>query len=250
MSGLRIFTHSLRQVTGNLEGAIRVSLLPYAIQIGISLLLLGHVEALAMAPEDMGGGIPLVILPVILVVLITALWIAVAWHRYVLRNERPAGLLPAFLPDRIGAYFLRSLGIGLIVIAAAFVIGLVVSLVAGMLVPPSVVAGLLMGLLVYVPVVVIALRLSAALPGSALGDDSDFMAGWRATEGKSGDLIGLAVITVALNLALGLIGTYVFSGLPILAIGWDAIVGWFVMMVGISILTTLYGHYVEGRPLL
>ena len=27
------------------------------------------------------------------------------------------------------------------------------------------------------------------------------------------------------------------------------VTGWFVTMVSVSILTTIYGHYVEGRPI-
>ena len=35
----------------------------------------------------------------------------------------------------------------------------------------------------------------------------------------------------------------------VLLILWQFVTGWLVMMVSVSILTTLYGHYIEGRPL-
>lgn len=43
------------------------------------------------------------------VAFIATLWIAVAWHRFVLLNEAPQGLLPAFKGDRVMAYLLRML---------------------------------------------------------------------------------------------------------------------------------------------
>jgi hypothetical protein len=30
---------------------------------------------------------------------------------------------------------------------------------------------------------------------------------------------------------------------------YGQVTGWFLMMFGVSTLTTLYGHYVEGRPI-
>jgi len=34
-----------------------------------------------------------------------------------------------------------------------------------------------------------------------------------------------------------------------LALLWTLATGWVIMVVGVSILTTIYGHYVEGRAL-
>jgi hypothetical protein len=41
----------------------------------------------------------------------------------------------------------------------------------------------------------------------------------------------------------------VFGHLMITAILWQLVTNWLVTMVGVSILTTLYGHYIEQRPL-
>ena len=35
----------------------------------------------------------------------------------------------------------------------------------------------------------------------------------------------------------------------LIASAWSFVSQWIVIMVGVSILTTLYGHYVEERPL-
>ncbi len=255
MKGVQIFTHSLRQVLGNLEGALRVSLVPYGIQIAASLLLIGKVESLATM-QDTDPGTAVLSIFVLLISLFTSLWVAVAWHRYVLLNEHPKGLLPAVRLDRMGAYFLFSLGYGVMLALLALILSMVAGAVLAMLGFTDVqgrssgIGGVIaLALLLYLPLVVVAFRLSAALPGAALDTGRGFMAGWEATKGKTGDLIVLGVLAVGANVLLGFIGAKLFGALPILAFGWDAIVGWFVTMVGASILTTLYGHYVQGRPL-
>lgn len=108
---------------------------------------------------------------------------------------------------------------------------------------------ILMTILIQLPVVALAFRLTTALPAAALGATADFWAGWKATEGQTGDFVALALIAVGIMLVLNLIGLYAFSGIMILSLLWTVIIGWLQMMVGISILTTLYGHYIEKRPL-
>ena len=41
----------------------------------------------------------------------------------------------------------------------------------------------------------------------------------------------------------------IFDRIPVVSIIWDIAVTWLVTMVGVSILTTLYGHYIQKRPL-
>lgn len=257
MKAVQIFMHSLRQVTHNFADAVRVSALPYAVQFVIGILLLGSaIRTGQMDPAQMaraGGGLMLILsLIYLLVVLITSVWAAVAWHRFVLKGERPAGLLPPYSPDRTWAYFVRSLGIGALCIALAFPLGFVGALAA---VPfwteagPSLIGLAVIFLITYLPLTVISYRLSTALPAVALDVPSAFGDGWRATKGESGTLVVLALISLVLFFVLSAVGDRLFSGLPVLSMLWRVLFGWFAIMVGLSILTTLYGHYVEGRQL-
>jgi hypothetical protein len=75
------------------------------------------------------------------------------------------------------------------------------------------------------------------------------MAGWDATKGASADILVLAVIAVGAHLVLALLGFLVFDRIPVVSLIWNIVVTWLVTMVGVSILTTLYGHYIEKRPL-
>jgi hypothetical protein len=52
-----------------------------------------------------------------------------------------------------------------------------------------------------------------------------------------------------LSFAVALVGTLAFQAIG-LGLVWDFVFGWVQLMVGVSILTTLYGHYIEKRPLM
>jgi hypothetical protein len=254
MKGWQIFTHSVRQVFGNLEGALRTSAVLYLVQTAVGFLLVGGLLMGAGSPEDVlsgggaaGLGIGMVI--VFLVAILTGFWIAVGWHRFVLLGET-SPLVPTFQGDRIWAYFLRSLGYGLILLLVGVVWGGVVGFLVGSLFSTSVVAALtLLAILVYLPLLVIGFRLSCDLPAAALGADMPFFSGWKATAGQSGDIAMLALIIVGSVVVIELIGSYVLGPYAILSFAWSIVTGWVAMMVGVSILTTLYGHYIEKRAL-
>lgn len=92
----------------------------YAVQVVIGLILgFGMMANAQMGPGAMGG-FGFGALVVLLVAVVTGLWIAVGWHRYVLLNEKPE-LLPAFRQDRMIAYFIRSLILGLIILLPAII---------------------------------------------------------------------------------------------------------------------------------
>lgn len=256
MKGLQIFLHSVRQVTGNLEGALRVSALPYLAQAVVGLVLVGSAGSIAGGVEAgnpvaaLSGGNGLAMLVALAVAIGAGLWMAVAWHRYVLLGELPEGFIPVWKGARILAYFLRSLGYGVLIILAGAVWGAFVGYALSFIASWSVALFmLLVALLVQIPIAAAAFRLSAALPGAALGDERDFMAGWQATAGHTGDILVLSVFAIGAHVILALIGTTILSHIWVLLILWQFVTGWLVMMVSVSILTTLYGHYIEGRPL-
>ncbi len=253
MKGLQIFTHSLRQVTGNLPAAIKVSGVLYIAQFILAQLLqssMGDPMQMPMEMEATGGGVVMALLG-FLVTIVTSVWIAVGWHRYVLREEQP-GIVPPFLGDRLLGYFGKSLLIGLMMIPLAMVLGVV----AGFIATPFVSNGsilmtmIVVGLIVYLPVGVVALRLSTILPGVALEPGQQIGAGWSATKGETPNFIVLVILSLIMALILNLPLFYVFPFGSILSLVWTFIVGWFITMVGVSILTTLYGHYIEKRALL
>ena len=254
MKGWQIFRHSIRQVTGNFEAALRVSGVLYLAQYVVGFVLLGGMAISKSGPAGMlenglGAGFALGVIVAMVAAIVTGLWIAVGWHRFVLLGER-ASLVPVFRGDRMWAYFLYSLGYGLILILIGAIWGGIVGFVIVGLLGNSVgLAVLLMGVLIYVPLLIIAFRLTAALPGVALGADISFLSGWNATRGRDVEIAGLGLIVVLIVVVLELVATLIFGNVMALMFLWTFVMGWLQMIVGVSILTTLYGHYIEKRDL-
>jgi hypothetical protein len=267
MKGWQIFMHSLRQVFGNFSGALLVSAVPYLAMTAVvaffvirtasnvNLMDEAELRAAMEAGEYPVGRMIFGGLVSGLVATVCALWIVVGWHRYVLLNEQPV-TVPRFDGAHIWAYFRRSLWIAILMIPALVVFALLLAGLApvflsdpgpgGMAVAErrfSVIVSLLL-----IPLSMIALRLSAALPGSALGAPVSVGDAWRATKGESGAFLTLAVLFAAVSYGSGLVGSVV-SGSLVLSLLWQFGFGWVSMMVGASVLTTLYGHYIEKRPL-
>ena len=257
MKGLDIFLHSLKQVLGNLSGAIQVSAIPYAIQFVAAFVLTRPDKTASMAGDPMAmmqnqPSIVAVLLS-LLVTIATSVWIAVAWHRFVLKNEVPSGFVPPIHADRMLGYFLRALGIGLICIVLFLLLGFVAGLIGGAIAYATgsiLVTSIFVAVIVYFPIFVVTYRLSTSLPAPAVADGAGpFMAGWEATKGDTGTFIVLSVISAAILFANGFLSLYVFGGSMVLFLIWTLVFNWLATMVGLSILTTLYSHYVEKREL-
>lgn len=254
MKGVQLFTHSIRQVLNNLGPALRISGVLYLVQIATSLLLGASmvIDSDASAAAIRAGNFPWFGFVVfILVALVTSLWIAVGWHRYVLRLELPTGIVPALHADRMLAYFGRSILLGIVLLLIGAVVGFVVGLVMIPIVgkSPGIGTAILFGVLIYVPVAIVSYRLSLSLPAAALGEPMGFGASWEATKGAGGDIIVLAILSVVATVVIDLPPVWIFPNLTILATAWQLVSSWVFLMVGVSILTTLYGHYAERRPL-
>ena len=250
MKGFQLFLHSVRQVFGNMGAAVRISGLLFLIQIAASLFLGGR--GMMMTPEGMtrGAGAGMVLL--LIVTLMTGLWIAVAWHRYILRVEEPASILPAFHGQALLAYLGYSLLIGVILIIPAALLGALAGMVFGALhaggAALGIVGSLVATLIVLVPIILIALRLSPALPAAALGESLGIAGAWRSTDEATPDLLGLALIASVASFLIDLPLFVLMQAMPA-AMLWAFATSWVKMMVGASILTTVYGHYVEKRAL-
>lgn len=247
MKAWAIFVHSIRQVFGNLPEALQISALIYLAQMAIAIAL-GTSPNMAVAPEDTTTGEAFAMLLAVLALLIALFWIAVAWHRFVLLHERPAGFIPSFDAGRL----LRYAGWSILIALLSLLIGAVLWLALGTLffsifgLTP--VASLLTVISVLVPVFTFLYRLSIILPGVAVDRKVGLTDGWVATTGETPTILILAFLSGATSIVLGSPLGMLPEG-SIVALLWQVITGWVQMMVSASILTTLYGHYIEKRPL-
>lgn len=257
MKGLDIFLHALKQVLANLPGAIRVSALPYAVQVVVTFLLTRPDRMAGMMRDPMammqGGPSMIAQFLSLIVLVVTSVWMAVAWHRFILQDEMPAGFVPAFDPDRMVAYFVRALQIGLLCLGLGIVLGFFAGLIGAAVAYVTgayVISMLIVMLLVYFPILVLGYRLATALPAMAVDRPTSFTAGWDATQGENETFIGLGLISVAALFTSALVGMYILGGIRPLFILWTVAFNWLATMTGLSILTTLYGHFIEKRDLL
>ncbi|MDE9450139.1 hypothetical protein J3R80_06615 [Aliiroseovarius sp. Z3] len=198
-----------------------------------------------------------------LISMVITAWIAVAWHRYVLMNEAPRGWIPTFHGSNIINYVIWAL-----VLTVTYVLFLApVGVIAfGWLFPeisqpggtpdagPGQVALIaIVFLICFLAAIVVLARFSPVLVSRALGQRLGLSEAWKATQGSSKAIIGLFfwsfligfVVMFCLSFILALLGGV--AGLIMLP--FMIIAQWFLSIVSISVVTTIYGHYVEGREL-
>ncbi len=248
MKGWQIFTHSVRLVLSNLDEALRVSLVLYVViaasQIATwlnppAMTEVEGVELPVMSAEYAAQNVILAVLAII-----ASLWIAVAWHRFVLVGEYAGGWLPRWHGANMLGYLGRSILLGIVVVIAVVIVS----------VPLGLIAAGLPGLVFLVPFVVLAFgavlffRLGVVLPAAALGEKVTFPQAWAATKGEGGTIVSLAALVVGASLLLQL--PTLLSGNPysLVSLVYGLVVNWFATIIGISVLTTLYGHFIEKRP--
>lgn len=246
MLGYRMFSHALRMVFTNLPDALRLSVaLVVAGQLALWLLVYRHEPALTPAgPEDIGpaAGVGMQAIAGFLVNGLLGAWVAVAWHRFVLLQEYPQAVLPPWSASRTLSYFGRLLLVSLIV-------GLAGGLGAAVLILPltaalgSVGVGV-GGAVVGTGVIWLSLRLGLVMPSAAIDQPMGLRQSWAATAPVSRDLVGLSVIGLA-----GLAATALLAMPGPLGAILGAVASWITLMVGASVLTTVYGVAVEGREL-
>ena len=254
----QIIRHAFRMVFGNLTDALKVSVGPYLILMMIfiaTIAFLGETGGMMMPSAPMGGGEPmrpaasLAILFLVFVILFIVSWVAVAWHRFILLEEYP-GLLPQLAGRPVWPYVGRSIVYALVLILA----GLPLFFLVGLLAMPMMMAGEgFAGMLVFVGIsgflTFLWLRIAIALPSVAVGKPITMGDAWRASKPASGTMFGVALLLMAINGLATLVTAQISQILPLVGFVLDVAVQWTVLMLGVSILTTFYGHLIEGRQL-
>lgn len=247
MTGLRIFSHSVFLLNHNFKDAVKISW-PLLVMILLRLTLVGS--------RDLAGGdgdLNSVQIGDVLQIVGSAfvgVWVAVAWHRYVLLEE-VAGPLPPFRGRSMLAYFVTFFWI----FAAVVIIALLLAFVLVAVVPmqPNTVGTIasgMIGVLVAVLGIWLFYRLSPLLPAAALGETLSIREAWAVTAQISWAVLLAVLIWGLAVLAIGAVVQFVLTPISF-PIGMLAsgLLNWASTMVGISILTTIYGIAVEGREI-
>ncbi len=252
--------HAFKSTFNNAAFAVHISwpwmaiLLPFNVGANLYLILNGLAD-----PEKADPRTLVVMLPLLVGSFVAYASIAVNWHRYVLLDEVPQGWDRLRLDGLMWRYIGNGLLIGLMLAAgaiaagvvvtfASYILGAMVGEVLALVIVPALIA-------VYAYVLVAAYRLSVKLPAVALGR-TDFGLGnaWAATEDNFWQLLGLVILFIGCVFIAGL-GVFLFSllfgalgtfGLA-LALAIQVLANWVATILGVTLLTSLYGFFVEGR---
>lgn len=268
--GWTIVRHSFVLLFRNLTNALKASVGPYLIGIGVAIAALTAAgiplnafsagvspQESMMVAQGIGGGTAfLAILLVAVVILFVSSWVAVSWHRFVLLEEYP-GALPAIAGRPIWPYLgqvvILVIVIALVSIPLAFLIGLISvpflgALEGGQPTGGFVVVSTLLGIAFAAILSWLWLRWGLSLPSRAVGNPITMGESWSATRPLSGAILAASLILFAISFATTIVIDRVF-GAGLIGVALNLIVNWISIMVGISVLTTLYGHLVEKRKI-
>jgi hypothetical protein len=234
---VRILRHAILQVTGNIGLALRVSMPLFA--VGILSVFLGLSPLDNLGSLGTSNAVGLVMLLVLLGVL-ASLLMAVRFHNEILQPD--AG------PFSIGDNLSRCLGY----LGRSFLIGLLIGIPTSiflMIFGTIFASSGLLSLILFLGVSIVAswvlYRLSPILPAGAIGKPIKLKAAWTATQPYSSAIFILVIALVVINQVVGLVLGVLPWPLGILSLAAE----WFILLVGVSIYTTLYGVAIESREL-
>ena len=261
----KAFGHAIRSTTDNMGFAFHISwpwvlmLLPFNVATNLYMVLNGLESGGEPNPATLGKFFA-VLIPLGLASVVAYSSIAVNWHRYVLLDEIAQGWQRLRIDSLTWRYIGNFILVGLVAGACAIPI-VVVFLLIGFLIQGAL-EGTLIGVffalgagVFYAFIFIVSYRLLIKLPAVALGR-TDFSMGnaWRATKGNSWRMLGLLILFVlcmllvgagmfAITYLFGLLGTLGLS----LAVAIQVMVNWVATILGVTLLTSLYGFFVEGR---
>jgi len=115
--------------------------------------------------------------------------------------------------------------------------------------PPLVIIGI--GLMITAFVYTLILRLTAFLPGIAAGKRIGMSEGFSETRALGTQIFIAALLVLLVDMAAGYGVRFVYINLELGASYPYAMLAqqWLTSMLMLSLLTTIYGHGIEGKPL-
>jgi hypothetical protein len=250
--------HALQSTLRNLSFAFHISwpwmAIMFPIQVAVALYIAANFPGLEPGDMDFETATQLlsVQLPAGVISLFATSSIAVSWHRYILRDEVPQGWQRLRIDSPVQRYFGNAILLTLIIAAIAFVPAIIIGVLGAM--TGDLARLFLVPLVVFIAV--IGMRLSVKFPAIALErQDFSFKAAWSATNGNDLPILFLLLALFALALFAGLSAVVIavpfgwlrnsFSTMVILAIQF--VVNWVGTVFSVTILTSLYGYFVEKR---
>jgi hypothetical protein len=255
-----IVRHAFVIVFGNFAEALKASIAPFAILV-ITVLVLNtalglplYQDALIAPDAGMQGAIAMASIITIPLYLFIFGWVAVTWHRFILLEEYPTAV-PAVAGRPIGAYVGRTVMMTLqmtlimvpIILVSVLIVGDIFTEPNAFLMNTG--TGIAFAIGFGTAFTFFWFRVGISLPAVAVGEPINSRKAWAETKPVWQTILGASIIMVSLNIVVTLLFSLLFVGIPLVAYVLSIAIQWATMMVGVSVLTTIYGHVIEGRPL-
>lgn len=179
---------------------------------------------------------------------------AILWHRHALLegDQRAKVMRPG--ADVYGQYFKSTLVIFLIMFVlvlgggiATGIAALVLNAAAGPMIGGFASIGLLIAF--FTGLSWVLLRISLILPAAATGHDMGYQDSWDATRPVARDIFWTAVLLAIVNTVLQQLAIGLAGALPAYTLIFDTALAAIQGLVYVSVLSTLYGHLIQGRSL-
>ncbi|MBT8153582.1 hypothetical protein KMP13_06655 [Epibacterium ulvae] len=244
----RILMHSLMMLIRNAGTMFKIFTVPFLLTIVLVIAIFVQVQGDAMFQLYLGNfgaaiGPILMILLFIILINLVLIWPIVTWHRFVLL-ETPVDWINKVEISSIFMYFFGYLGVMILVLIPTLSLYWFLGANATVLLSAF---GFFLNFGVSTVMTWIIYRMTPLFPGIALRREGNGLAvAWAATRPGSGALFGLALIFAV----FGLLQTGVALVLPegvfsALSVGITILSSF----LHVSIATTIYGVYVEGREI-
>jgi hypothetical protein len=255
------FVHALKSTWNNLPFAFQVSwpwllvLIPLRIWVDVNMV---EFDPLNIKPEQLPAvqAAVLRMYASMFVSMIIYSSIGIMWHRYILKDEIPSGTQRIRMDGMVARYVGNTILIALLVMLSLLPFALLLSGVVAATGNVSTALFTAFFALVIMIAMPITYRLSIKLPAIALGRrDFDLKNAWQLTEGNMVPLMALSLLSIALVLVVGSGAGAVMQGLAYVTGGeleWAfmivrQIISWIMAIFAITLLTSLYGFFVEKR---
>lgn len=252
MLGLRLFMLSARMVANNWQAALQIVVLPFSLVV-ISAIALGLVTGVDVASiwagninaENTDGPVLVALSLFGLAYAVMCTWIAVYWHRYILLEELPKGFVYQVDWTAIWAYLVKGFVLSMMTLIPVLILVVLITVVlAG--------AGSstdFLGPIAGVVVLVLFMRSFIVLPGLAIGRKMTLREGWQAGAGHMPAFVLIAVIELLIGKANEAIPTSLVPAVPLIGFVLSLVLGICLLLISVSVLTTLYGYFVEKRAI-
>lgn len=243
LSATKAVSHAFSLIWAYRAVAMRIVLVWVPVMLGLAVveLLAGPADpTVPLSPVQM-----LLQFATGLVSFIAACSVAVSWHRFVLRDEAPGSL-------RLDVNVLRYGGSTIVIMVIMLIPAVLVLAGADLMPSAAAIAGLASLILVGGAIT----RLSVKLPAVALGNQAfGFRDAWGASDGNFWPCVGIFMLNLLiafgcvfpLLIVSGLLSqTDAMLGDAVLILG-AAVMQLFYAIFNASMLTSLYGYFVERR---